>query len=215
MPHLTLEDMARLVDEAPSSIEKSHLDACAACRTELRALREQTAELSTLPPLDPPEQAWDAIEERLRAEGLLRAAPPFWRAAPRLLTLAASLALFLAGGLAGYAFGSDAGNQGVPTLAGAPALAPAGVEQAAEAVLAAETRYLDALQAYNRHTSGGAESRDMVARLAALESIVQLTRSALSEAPADPVINGYHFVALAQRDAMLQQIAASNETTWF
>ena len=52
-----------------------------------------------------------------------------------------------------------------------------------------------------------------MSRLAALEGIVLMTGAALSEAPADPVINGYHLTALEQRDALLRQIDRRNEAT--
>jgi hypothetical protein len=65
---------------------------------------------------------------------------------------------------------------------------------------------------------------DPVARQAALESILLTTNAALREAPADPVINGYHLTALAERDAVLKAIAVqqssdrrmvTNNNTWF
>jgi hypothetical protein len=40
------------------------------------------------------------------------------------------------------------------------------------------------------------------------------TRAALGQAPTDPVINGYHLTALAQRDAMLKQIKTTPATSW-
>jgi hypothetical protein len=45
--------------------------------------------------------------------------------------------------------------------------------------------------------------------MAALESIVLTTRAALNRAPADPVINGYHLTAVAEREAMLRRLAAA------
>jgi hypothetical protein len=60
-----------------------------------------------------------------------------------------------------------------------------------------------------------------VSRLAALEGIVLTTRAALDDAPADPVINGYHLTALEQRDAILRQIqevpeeSDDNEQEWY
>jgi hypothetical protein len=74
------------------------------------------------------------------------------------------------------------------------------LRQAEELYLAALTRYAElAIQA---------ESGDPVARLAALQSIVMTTQAALNQTPMDPVINGYHLTALAQRDATLRQVAA-------
>lgn len=87
-------------------------------------------------------------------------------------------------------------------------------DAALQAVHAAERRYLQAYARYSELTSTqGAE--DPVARVAALESIVLTTRQALDRAPADPVINGYHLTAVAQRDAALRQIALRSNGPWF
>jgi hypothetical protein len=78
----------------------------------------------------------------------------------------------------------------------------------------AEALYLEVLTrvaALEEEDGGG----DPVARLAALEGIANITRSALDQAPADPVLNGYHLTALAQREATIRQIAASKPGRWF
>lgn len=217
MSHLSLDDLARLVDEAPTPEEAAHLDECVACADEWRFLRRQTSELAALPPLSPPAGEWEAVEARLRAEGLIRpAAGTAWR--PGALRAAAAVTLFLLGGGAGYvARGAapaapDGGGDPVTRVASAPA----NMEDAAAAVLTAEADYLTALASYNRLVAAqGYSPTDMVARLAALQSIVLTTRAALNEAPADPVINGYHFTALAQRDAVLQQLASTGDEPWF
>jgi|GEM_PF-469174 len=69
--HLTLEAMARLVDEAPDSEEALHLEACARCRHELDGLRDQTQALGTLPSVRPGASPWETMASRLEAEGLL------------------------------------------------------------------------------------------------------------------------------------------------
>jgi hypothetical protein len=92
----------------------------------------------------------------------------------------------------------------------APARTP---EEAAVRLRTAENDYLAALTRYTE-LAGRAAEGDPLARLAALESIVATTRAALGRAPADPVINGYHLTAVAQRDALLRQVSASGET-WY
>lgn len=72
----------------------------------------------------------------------------------------------------------------------------------------AESMYLDALAQYAQLSGELREIDDPVARLVVLESIVLTTREALDRAPADPIINGYHMTAVAQRDATLRQLAA-------
>jgi len=105
MQHLTLEALARLVDEPPVADEAIHLGGCLSCRRELSELRAQTAALGSLADPEPPAGAWTALEGALRDEGLIvdlprRAETAFWRR-PRVLRAAAALALFVLGGAAG------------------------------------------------------------------------------------------------------------------
>jgi hypothetical protein len=72
--------------------------------------------------------------------------------------------------------------------------------------------YLAALTRYATRLERGAG--DPIARLAALQSIVMTTQAALNQSPTDPVINGYHLTALAQRDATLKQVAATSSDRW-
>lgn len=104
MRHLTLEEIARLVDEAPEPGEALHLADCLHCRRELQAMREQTEELAQLADPEPSPRGWTALEARLEGEGLLRSrtAPPrAW--SPALLRTAAALALLALGGAGGLA----------------------------------------------------------------------------------------------------------------
>lgn len=91
------------------------------------------------------------------------------------------------------------------------AMQPYGARNAQEAATMlrdAESMYLDALAQYAQLSGELREIDDPVARLVVLESIVLTTREALDRAPADPIINGYHMTAVAQRDATLRQLAA-------
>ncbi len=72
MSHLSFETIARLVDEQPSPLDAKHLESCAACSRELEEMRADVAALAALPDLAPPAGAWDQIESRLAAEGLLQ-----------------------------------------------------------------------------------------------------------------------------------------------
>ena len=99
MQHLTDEELARIADEDPTAAEAAHLAACAECTSELRATREQIVMLAELPDLAPPPH----LERRLRA-GLAAEGLALSTRARRLsaLRIAASVALFAAGGLAGF-----------------------------------------------------------------------------------------------------------------
>ena len=230
MPHLTLEALARLVDEAPTTTEREHLAECRACREELEALREQTDTLGALPKMAPPPDLWPELRTRLRDEGLVRRGKTRARISPALTRLAAGLALFLAGGAAGFAArgpvaeptgqavatapapeqadptatDADAQRPGTLALDAGPGIGDVGaeVERTQEAFAAALDRYMMA---------NSTEAPDPAARLAALDNIVLTTAEALNESPADPVINSYHLTAVAQRNELLRQIAASGD----
>jgi hypothetical protein len=89
---------------------------------------------------------------------------------------------------------------------------PGTMDEAAALLRQTEQLYLTALTRYAELTTQS-EVNDPVARLAALQSIVMTTQAALSQTPSDPVINGAHLTAVAQRDAALRQVAAVS-TPW-
>jgi hypothetical protein len=104
------------------------------------------------------------------------------------------------------------GNPSV-TLAGSGGFsrsAPRTMEEAASLLRQTEELYLTALTRY-AELATQTEPGDPIARLAALQSIVMTTQAALDQTPTDPVINGYHLTALAQRDATLRQVAATTD----
>jgi hypothetical protein len=261
MPHLTLESIARLVDEPASAEEAAHLEACAACRSEVEDMRGDAAALAALPPLDPPAGDWDTIEARLRREGLIRspAVRAFsWRSG--LLRLAAAIVIFLLGTMSGVAW---VRAEGAPMVAAADDerplnLRPAGdpspvwqsepatqpeagrprspdpdvrpeVQLASSLISARQPRNAEEAALLTREvealyyemlsrlaeTAPVAESGDPLTRLAVLEGITTITGTALGQAPADPILNGYHLAALAQREATLKQIAARTTNSWF
>ncbi|HUG01344.1 MAG TPA: hypothetical protein VML95_05740 [Longimicrobiales bacterium] len=228
MPHLSPEEIARLVDETPSPAEAGHLGACADCTDALADLRRQTAALAALPPIDPPARAWSRLEARLREEGILAAPAPGrarfgvagrggWMAA------AAVVSAFLVGGASGFALRgtpAQSGEDTLPRVSTSPPeslASPSSVEDAEGEVRVAETRYLNALEQYNRMLGprAGTGAHPWAARFAALESIVASARAALHEAPYDPVINGYYINASAQRDAMIRQISTEDADPWY
>lgn len=256
MSHLSLETIARLVEDAPSPEESAHLETCRACRTELEAMTEDMHALRMLPDMAEAPDQWDALERRLTAEGLIRSGRTPWLGGTRVMQIAAALVLFLGGSLAGRMTTEPeirTVTQRVPadpvvietlppqqaTLAtgtpepqpparpseapaarpsvslAASGLAPAGtVDEAAQVLRAAEEMYLGALTRYAELATQAPEG-DPVARLAALQSIIMTTQAALSQTPTDPIINGYHLTALAQRDATLRQVAATSGDRWY
>lgn len=286
MQHLDLEQLARLVDEAPEPHEAEHLRGCLACRRELAEMRAQTDALSALGEIDPPDAAWADLEARLADEGLIRTP-----AAPRNrvlglyrppMRIAAAIALFLLGGAAGATLlrGVDSGGRvavedapatgeadrpvsrparlmdpeilyvGEPAPAAAPQAAgdgngarlalnggaaeeerrPAGVvpprrtapvradraqaDRAARELVRAQAEYVGALQRVAA-IADPASGNTPETRLAALEQLVRLTADALERVPGDPVINGYHLAAVAERDALRRELDRDAQTAWF
>jgi hypothetical protein len=248
MSHLTLETLARLIDDAPDPTENGHLDICAQCREELEAMRADVALLHRLPDAEPSPAQWIRLEQRLQREGLMR--QQRWQWQPAALRMAAAIVIFVLGGVSAALVMRPLDRQeltaiqapvqnvterpatlpnpdvtlantpssvaAAPTIAALPpAIRPARTaEEAADRLRAAESDYLTALTRFAELSGRGAEG-DPVARLAALESIVATTRAALGRAPADPVINGYHLTAVAQRDAMLRQANTTQQQTWY
>lgn len=210
MSHLTLETLARLVDEPPEEAERRHLAGCRGCSAELAALVEQRAGLRSLPDLAPPPDSWPALRARLKQEGLLRERRTV---PPGVARAAAAVILFLGGGAMGYAMRGPADPEGASPAGvlataedprGGPAADAAGPDMTREVEEAGE-RFMAALDQYMATT--GAEIADPATRLAALDNIVLTTAEALHEAPTDPIINTYHVSALAQRNAVLRQLA--------
>ena len=213
MAHLSLETLARLVDEPADPEEAAHLAACAECQAELEALREQTADLANLPDLEPPPDIWPAIAARLREEGLLR--EPRRAGGASWLRFAASLALFLAGGAAGFAVrGAPASEPPDAGLIPASIANVADVDEAAHLLEQTRAAYFAALNRYAELAEPVGRG-DLMTRAAALESILLTTGAALDQAPADPVINGYHLSALAQRESTLRQISFDPSEPWY
>ncbi|MBW3553236.1 MAG: hypothetical protein KY466_06995 [Gemmatimonadetes bacterium] len=219
MSHLTLEALARLLDEAPSAEEEGHLAGCEVCRDELAALRGQTDALASLPKMVPAPEAWAELRDRLEDERLIAGAAPRRFYGP--LRTAAAIVLFAGGGLLGYGVRGNAedapstevvADRGVLAENGAgTAVEPAPREQQGglRRVEEAQEAFLSALDQYMAAT--GTSPSDPATRLATLDNIVLTTAEALNEAPADPVINSFHLTALAQRNAMLRQISTSSD----
>lgn len=223
MDHLTMESLARLVDERPSSDERNHLAACEVCTADLEALREQTASLRSLPEIMPPRGDWRALEDRLRSEGLVSNRAFFERLGlartPVWMKAAAAVLLFLSGAGAGAAL-TSAGATGASPFVDADASSEAevaSVEEAASAVRMAEERYVSAVSRYRQMLGPGAwdaPGTDPISRVAALEHLVMVSQAALRQAPGDPFINGFLASAMAERDAALRMVS-TNQDNWF
>ncbi len=229
MEHLTPETLARLVDEAPTEVERTHLEGCTECASELETMREQTLGLGTLPDLRPPKGDWGVLEARMVSEGLVRnrngllsrmARTPAW------MKGAAAAVLFFGG--AGIGFGAAQSSLLRPVARTADLEGPtsftstsvSSVDEAAAALRMAERRYVDALVQLRQMTVDGdpaLSSGDNGSRLAALEHLIAAGRAAVQQSPADPFMNGLLANLLAEqemtRQESLEAVATSGD--WF
>ncbi len=226
MDRLTLETLARLVDETPTADEQARLDADPVAARELEALRAQTEALAALPSVLPA-GAWAGVEAKLLESGLLSRSSAMgehgrrergtgW-AGPlsrRKWYQAAAAALVFVGG-AGAGWTAAARNPGagggVPatTAVRAEPRPPRSLEDARAAVLAAEQDWMRAHATYWQFVEAdrpGAVASDPAARLAALEALVAAGRAAVEESPSDAYFNGFLLTTLAQRRQALRQM---------
>jgi hypothetical protein len=228
MLHLPADRLAELVDVEPTPQELAHLQSCSLCARECSAfhvLRDlAVAERSRAAE---PLVTWDALRPALTAEGLIGdavvsgARPSVQR---RRSFSARHWGVRIAASLALVAAGAAGGRMSVTTPGGATdtpatALVAAGEGVNTNAQFASEadamTVLLRAQQDYQRaaaflmagDTTMGTNTPVMFKqRLAALDELMGVTRSALTRSPQDPVINSYYLAALGAREATLQQL---------
>lgn len=222
--HLPDERLAALSDEPPSQAELAHLAACERCAHERAAYKALRGAASTEQNrIGSPLSDWGSLAPALRADGIIDTGE--WRVArrPRRFSgpwgLAAAAMLIAIGGAAFgryTAVGSvlpEAVRQ--PTTAAALAdSAPtfSSVEQAKAAQEHYESLYQSAalyLAAHDTLDLSPDSPAAMRRRLATLDQVGLTVRRALSESPADPVINGYYLTTLSQREQALRQLNAA------
>ncbi len=228
MSHISPERLAALVDETATPDEASHLAACSPCAGELNAQRRLVRLALTEPPREgPPLNDWASLGAMLRSEGIIadRVVPPS-RPSRRqwALRIAAGLVLVAGSALAGR-WSAGLSLSDVSTAASsAPATATTSATAAATPVFASPQAAMQVLTSAQQQYSDAAAylaAQDTTshfiglnvntyrARLTALDNIVASTRTALYQAPQDPVLNQYYLSAVAAREATLKQYQAA------
>jgi hypothetical protein len=220
MPHISPDRLAALVDETASPDEASHLAACASCADELTAhrrlvrlaLAESTRE-------SPPLNDWASLGAMLKAEGIISTAPTVATRLSRTqwaMRIAAGLILVAGSVLAGrWTTGVNFASRSQATASSATPSVPAfaSPQDAMQVMTSAQQQYSDAATylAAQDTTSHfiGLNVNTYRARLSALDNIVASTRTALYQAPQDPVLNQYYLSAVAAREATLRQYQAA------
>ena len=213
--HLNREQISALLDDPEGVVGGlEHIDNCPECAREYEQMSRMRMALSGLPELEAPAGEWDAIQEKLGLEPLGQpVAASIWRrAAAWPLQAAAVLALFAAGLMVGQRIGpnADASQQqaAVAAVDGAVATAP-------ESSLAIEPAdaYLRTVADLQQHREGFDESGDNQAgpaavaeRITHLDGMIDASRAALRDAPADPVLNNFLFQLVDERDDLAVQL---------
>lgn len=229
MQHLPIERLAELADSQPTAAEIEHLAECAMCSAE-RVAYERVVGMAAdeRRRIAPPISTWGMLSEELREQGLITTRE---QATARTLFIARarSFGIRAAAGIGILAAGLVGGRltTGMP-LRSALALGD-GVEsiQASQVAMGAEEfastaaamqTLQRAQQDYERaalflanHDTSTSEGTTEGYRttLAALDEMAETSLRALSEAPADPIINQVYFTTLGARNMTLGKLATA------
>ncbi|HTA21217.1 MAG TPA: hypothetical protein VK989_18120 [Polyangia bacterium] len=221
MSHLNPERLAALSDDTPTPVESAHLTTCDACSAELVAQRKLARMAAAAGPVtDGPISSFDALVPRLKAEGLIAAPARRVVVMKWTVRVAASLALVTGGVIAGRMSvkASPASevaqvnpvNDGSSVANAQPISSFRTPDDAVKALSASQQTYQSAAAylAAQDTTSHfiGLNENTYRARLTALDDIIAATRSALYQAPQDPVLNQYYQGTLSARQATLAQL---------
>ena len=220
MRHLKDEAFSDLLDGVAGKSAEEHVASCAACRAQLESLERLRARLRDLPLEEAPPGLWDGIEARLSADPAKRRRMGW----PSLVALqvAAMAAVFVIGLGLGSLFSDEGSEIAVPSDGGAVTSVttaaeapPASLEEAMAEVARQGEEYQAALRRLETMAQqAGTPIPAMTAeRLAALDVLVEATRTALASDPADPVLNSYLFAALEERDAVMRELAVARSRT--
>lgn len=221
LEHLNREQIAALLDDAeglPEALE--HISECEECAREYEHMSRMRMALSGMPDLDPPDGEWAAVQEKLGLEPLGRPLGTPWRRAMDWpLQAAAVLALFAAGLMVGQRINSSpegpepvaavatgAGNDsGANTRGGAGSESSLEIEPA-EAYLRTVADLQSLREGLGESTPGRSGPAAVAERITRLDGMIDASRAALREAPADPVLNNFLFQLVDERDDLAARL---------
>ena len=217
--HLTREQIAALLDESDAAAEgRPHLDVCAECAGEFEAMSRTRMALSGMADLQAPEGGWDSIRARLA--GTVITPPPkgpvtWWNVQDRwgpLLMAAAILVLFLGGLGVGRMLGP-----GAPGASSTPGDVANGATDASPThVVAEDPAYLRSVADLQELRRGGPSLEQIAGdptlaavRLTHLDALIEASREALRQAPANPALNDFLFDVVDERASVAGQLGRS------
>jgi len=221
MSHLPTERLAALADEAPTPAELAHLASCAECARE-RAAYQSVADLAAADSarIGAPLTTWDALRPALVADGIIDDGRGLERSSRRAQPVqrpwmqAAAAILLIAGGVVAGRYSAGAPPFPGATVAQATATVDSAptfnsIEDAVAAQSRAQAVYQSAVAFLAQHDSSSQPVESPAAireRLAALDQTGRVLSEAREKAPYDPVINGYYFTTMGQREATIRQL---------
>ncbi len=228
MQHLPIERLAELADGEPTMSEQLHLAECAMCSSERLAYQRIVGMAADeRRRIAPPVTNWGVLRDELRQQGVITtpaeasARRKFSATATRFASRFAAGFLILATGLvagrrtagmpwsAALAVGSEDGTS-LSTVAmttedfGSTAAAMQSLQRA-------QQEYERAALYLANHDTSTSETTTAAYRttLAALDEMAETSLRALSEAPADPIINQVYFTTLGARNMTLSKLASA------
>ena len=210
--HLSREQISALLDE-PKGVGggREHLSECPECGREYEQMSRMRMALSGLTHLEPPSGEWDAVQRRLGLEPIQETgAASAWRhfrAWP--LQAVAVLALFAAGLMVGQRMGP--GDRAPTPASTADETFVADAESAmsiepAEAYLRTVADLQNLRRGPGGHADGPQGPERVAERITHLEAMIDASRDALREAPADPVLNNFLFQLVDERNDLAGQL---------
>lgn len=231
MQHLPIERLAELADGEPTAAEHDHLAECAMCSAERIAYHRVVAMAADeRRRIAPPISTWSMLSEELREQGLIttreqmtarkafiaRATRIAWQSAAGIGILVTGLVTGrVSAGMPLRSALAMAETDAVPLTT--VALSPDEFASTASAMQTLQRAQQDyeraALYLANHDTSMTENATDAYrTTLAALDEMAETSLRALSEAPADPIINQVYFTTLGARNMTLGKLATALPT---
>ena len=230
MQHLPIERLAELADSEPTAAEHDHFAECAMCSAERIAYHRVVAMAADeRRRIAPPVTSWGSLSAELRDQGIITtraeasARQAFMAKVIRTgVQAAAGIAILVTGLVSGRvtagmswrtALALGDGGTAVPLVAmGAEEFAS--TASAMQTLQRAQQDYERAALFLANHDTSTTEAASEAYRttLAALDEMAETSLRALSEAPADPIINQVYFTTLGARNMTLGKLATALPT---
>ena len=228
MQHLLIERLAELADGEPTAAEQQHLAECAMCAAEHVAyMRVVAMAADERRRIAPPITNWGSLSDELRQGGIIttraeasarnafiaKVTRVGWQSAAGILILVTGLVTgrMTAGMPWRAALALDVPDSTMGTQVAMTADEFTSTASAMQVLQRAQQDYERAMMYIANHdtSTSDAASESYRTTLAALDEMAETSLKALSEAPADPIINQVYFTTLGARNMTLGKLATA------